>query len=98
MPSAASTGDSASGGSPLENVATIWPLPIAVPQVSTSLRLMGVGQEAGAEKLVTSPVGAGTSLALAQTGESAAGRNPLTDGTSDGVPTGVSTTSVTLTV
>src|ERR1019366_7945659 len=50
-----------SGGSPFENVVTIWPAGIALPQSSASLISSGVGQEAGAAKLLTRPVCVGTS-------------------------------------
>ena len=45
-----------SGGSPFENVAVICPLGTASPQSLSRRTLMGVGQDAGAEKLVTTPV------------------------------------------
>src|SRR5690242_1546895 len=66
-------GDRISGGSPLEKVVTTWPLPIVLPHVSTRITASAVGHEAGAEKLLTSPVCVGTSLPPAQD-ESACGR------------------------
>src|SRR5580698_2128834 len=87
----------ASGGSPLENVATICPLPIGFPQVSTSVNASGVGHEAGAEKLLTRPVCVGTSCLSAQ--EAAARGNDLAPDAPPGVPVEAvaSTISVTLT-
>src|SRR5580658_5108708 len=61
IPAVLLTGDNASGGSPLEKVATICPLEIALPQSSSSSTDSGVGQEAGVEKLFTRPVCVGAS-------------------------------------
>src|ERR1700728_769919 len=52
----------ASGGSPLENVATTCPLFTSEPQSSNNRTASGVGHPAGAKKLCTRPVCAGTSL------------------------------------
>src|ERR1035438_2512694 len=52
----------ARGGSPLENVATIWPLVTTEPQSFESKIWSGVGHPAGWEKLFTRPVCAGTSM------------------------------------
>src|SRR5580692_5409052 len=55
------TRGSASGGSPLENVATTWPLFTTVPQSLDSTIASGVGHPAGCAKLFTKPFCAGTS-------------------------------------
>ena len=68
MPFAEFVEDRTSGGSPLVNVATMRPLPIEFPHVSTSVTVSGVGHDAGAEKLLTRPVCVGTSCPPAQVG------------------------------
>ena len=54
------TSASASGGSPFENVATTWPLPIDAPQSFTTMIDSGVGHEVACAKLLTRPVCVGT--------------------------------------
>src|SRR3982074_761030 len=73
----------ASAGSPLENVATTWPLITGEAQSSASCTVSVAGHPAGAAKLLAGPIGASASLAGVQpaTASLAFGENrPPVDG------------------
>src|SRR5665213_3005649 len=81
--------ESGSGGSPFENVATIWPLITGLAQSFSNCMEIGVGHAAGAAKSPSRPVCAVTSCL---------GVQPPSRETSCGVIAEGVTMSVTLTV